>query len=72
MNSVLSKVLETLVLSRMEGCLAEAGLPHLNQSQLFVSMLDVLMPSKDPKAKEVHPCSWSQALSVECILDSSF
>lgn len=39
MNSVLSKVLEILVLSRMEGCLAEA----------FAGMLDVLMPSLYPK-----------------------
>ena len=44
MNSVLSKVLEILVWSRMEGCLAEAGFPHLNQS----SMLE-LMPSLHPK-----------------------
>lgn len=32
MNSVLSKVLEILVLTRMEGSLTEAGFPHLNQS----------------------------------------
>ena len=31
-NSVLSKVLEILVLSRLEPTLSEAGFPHLNQS----------------------------------------
>ena len=31
-NSVISKVLEILVLSRLEPTLSEAGFPHLNQS----------------------------------------
>ena len=32
MNSIFSKVLETLILSRLESTLTETGLPHLNQT----------------------------------------
>ena len=48
-NSVLSKLLETLILSRMEGVLAEAGFPHLNQSAFrrHVRCADAIFASQE-------------------------
>ncbi len=53
MNSVLLKVLEILVLSRMKGCLAEAGFPHLNQSAFrkHVGCADAIFASQEMIAR---------------------
>ena len=64
MNSVLSKLLEILILHRMEASLAEAGFPHLNQSAFrkHVGCADAIFASQELIARylnegsTVHMC----------------
>ena len=53
MNSILSKILEILVLSRMKRCRAEAGFPHLNQSvfRKHVGCADTIFASQEMIAR---------------------
>ena len=50
-----SKLLETLILSRMEGILAEAGFPHLNQSAFHrhVGCVDAIFASQELIARYI-------------------
>ena len=68
MNSVLSKLLEILILHGMEASLAEAGFPHLNQPAFrkHVGCADAIFASQELIARYLNEGSTVHM----CLLDS--